>query len=86
MNAVLDHNYFTEGYHMIEFTKDTLLSDVLEAAPESVPMFLAMGMHCLGCEAASGESLGEACEVHDVDADMFVAKLNEFVAAAKAQA
>ena len=70
---------------MIEITKDALLSDILEVAPESVPMFLAMGMHCLGCEAASGETLGEACEVHDVDANVFVPKLNEFIAAAKTQ-
>ena len=70
---------------MIEIMKDTLLSDILEVAPESVPMFLAMGMHCLGCEAASGETLGEACEVHDVDANVFVPKLNEFIAAAKTQ-
>ena len=70
---------------MIEITKDTLISDILEIAPESAPMFLAIGMHCLGCEAASGETLEEACEVHDVDASVFVPKLNEFIAEIRAE-
>ena len=70
---------------MIEITKDTLISDILDVAPESAPMFMAIGMHSLSCEAASGETLGEACEVHGIDADVFVPKLNEFIAAAKTQ-
>ena len=61
------------------FNKDTIISDVLRVAPESAPLFQSIGMHCLGCAMASGETLGEACSVHGVDADAFLAKLNEFV-------
>ena len=71
---------------MVEITKDTLISDILEVAPESAPLFFAIGMHCLGCEAASGETLGEACEVHGIDADEFVPQLNAFIAKAKTEA
>jgi len=35
-----------------------------------------MGMHCLGCPASRGETVGEACAVHGVDADALVAQLN----------
>jgi len=48
-------------------------------APESVPLFQAIGMHCLGCAMASGETLGQACEVHGVDADEFLEKVNALV-------
>jgi len=34
-----------------------------------------MGMHCLGCPSARGETLAQACAVHDVDPEELVAKL-----------
>lgn len=61
------------------FTKDMIIGDILREAPESAPLFQAIGMHCLGCAMASGETLSEACAVHGVDADEFLAKLNESV-------
>lgn len=66
---------------MEPFTKDTVITEVLQAAPHAAPFFYSIGMHCLGCAMASGETLGEACAVHGVDPDEFVTKLNEFVAA-----
>lgn len=65
------------------FTKDTIITEVLEKAPQAVPMFQAIGMHCLGCAMARGETLGEACMVHGVDADKFLAELNELAAKAE---
>lgn len=65
---------------MFEITKDTIISEILMNAPETAPLFQAIGMHCLGCAMSSGESVEEACAVHGVDADEFVAKLNEFIA------
>jgi len=64
---------------MPQITKDTIIADVLELAPDAVPLFMSIGMHCLGCAMASGETVGEACAVHGVDADVFLAKLNEIV-------
>ncbi|MBR4231983.1 MAG: DUF1858 domain-containing protein [Oscillospiraceae bacterium] len=64
---------------MKEITRDTVIADILNIAPDSAPMFLEMGMHCLGCVMASGETVGEACEVHGVNADEFLAKINAFV-------
>ena len=58
-------------------TKDTLIGEILEADPDTAPYFLNMGMHCLGCPSARGESIGEACAVHGVDSDALVAELNE---------
>ena len=63
----------------MEITKDTIISDILDIAPESAPLFLEIGMHCLGCPSARGESIEMACEVHGVDADELVEKLNALI-------
>ena len=61
---------------MSKITKDTIIADVLNIAPEKAPLFYEIGMHCLGCVMASGETVEEACAVHGVDADAFLEKLN----------
>lgn len=63
----------------MEITKDTIIGDILDIAPESAPLFLEIGMHCLGCHSARGESIEMACEVHGVDADELVEKLNALI-------
>jgi hybrid cluster-associated redox disulfide protein len=64
---------------MAEFYRDTMISEVLAEAPQSAPLFLSIGMHCLGCAMASAETIEEACEVHGVDADDFIERLNAYV-------
>lgn len=59
----------------MEITKNTLIGDILDADFEVAPYFLEMGMHCLGCPSARGESIEEACAVHGVDPDALVEKL-----------
>jgi hybrid cluster-associated redox disulfide protein len=61
-------------------TKDTIIMDVLKMDAGTAPYFLEIGMHCLGCPSASGESIAEACAVHGVDADELVEKLNAYLA------
>ena len=61
----------------MEITKDTIIGDVLDAYPDTAPLFLEIGMHCLGCPASRGESIADACAVHGTDADELVEKLNE---------
>lgn len=65
---------------MKEITKDMTIGDILDAERETIPFFLEMGMHCLGCPASRGETVEEACAVHGVDADELVKKINEFLA------
>lgn len=68
---------------MFEVTKDTIIAEIMSNAPETQPLFLEIGMHCLGCAYATGESVEEACAAHGVDADAFLAKLNAFIATLK---
>ena len=65
---------------MTSITKDMTIDDILDADRETIPFFLEMGMHCLGCPASRGESVEEACAVHGVDADELVKKINDFLA------
>ncbi|MBR6531340.1 MAG: DUF1858 domain-containing protein, partial [Clostridia bacterium] len=54
---------------MTEVTKDMLIGDILDADVGTAQFFLNMGMHCLGCPSARGESLEMACQVHGVDVE-----------------
>ena len=63
---------------MASVTKDTIIIDVLRLDEGTAPFFFEIGMHCLGCPSASGETIEEACAVHGVDADELVEKLNDY--------
>ncbi len=64
----------------MKVTKDTIILDVLKMDRGTGRFFMEIGMHCVGCPSASGESIEQACLVHGADADELVAKLNEFLA------
>ena len=64
---------------MKKVTKQTIIGDILDAAPDTAKYFLEIGMHCLGCPHSRGESIEEACMVHGTDADELVAKLNAHI-------
>ena len=68
----------------MKVTKDTIIGDILDINAEAAaPIFFGMGMHCLGCPASRGESIEEACEVHGVDCDELLEKLNAHLASKK---
>ena len=62
---------------MINITKDTIIGDILDVAPQTAPIFLSIGMHCLGCPSSRGETVEEACMVHGIDVDKLLALVNE---------
>ena len=64
-------------------TRQTVIGDILDTDNSVAPLFLAIGMHCLGCPASRGETIEQACAVHGVDWKEIVKKLNEHMAAAK---
>lgn len=65
----------------MQVTKASIIGDVLDSCPETAQFFFAIGMHCLGCPSARGESIEDACAVHGTDADELVKQINEFLAA-----
>ena len=62
---------------MVNITKDTIIGDILDIAPQTAPIFMSIGMHCLGCPSSRGETVEEACQVHGVDVDALLRSVNE---------
>lgn len=59
-------------------TKDMLIGEAIQQGNTNAiaSVLLGMGMHCLGCAIASGETIEEAAQVHGVDVDDLVDQLN----------
>ncbi len=65
---------------MAKITKDTLIVDCLKLNPNSAEILMSVGMHCIGCAMAHGETIEEAVYVHGNDLDKLLEKLNEGIA------
>ena len=61
----------------MKFNKDTKIGEILEIAPEKAEVLMEVGMHCLGCPASQMETLEEACEVHGIEVEEVLEKLNK---------
>lgn len=61
---------------MMKFNKDTRIGEILEVAPEKAEILLSAGMHCIGCPASQMETIEEACDVHGIDVEDVLEKLN----------
>ena len=66
---------------MAQVTKKTLIGEALSIDEEIAPILMGIGMHCLGCPSSRGETVEEACMVHGVDCDAFLAQVNRFIEA-----
>ena len=61
----------------MKFEKDTTIGEILQVAPEKADILLEIGMHCLGCPASQAETIEEACEVHGIDVEELLERLNK---------
>jgi len=59
--------------------KDMKIIDLLRIDEDIADILMDAGMHCLGCIMAHGESIGEAAQVHGIDANALVDSINEFL-------
>lgn len=53
-----------------------LIFEIIEMKPEAIEILTEAGMHCIGCPASAGETLEEACEVHGIDVNEVLERLN----------
>lgn len=67
---------------MTKITKDMTIAEILNLDKKVAPIFFEAGMHCLGCPASSGESVEQAAQVHGIDVDKLLERLNNFFAQA----
>lgn len=64
----------------VEITKDSIIGDVLDAAPNLAPVFMEAGMHCVFCPSARSETIEEACCVHGLDCDTLLSEVEAHLA------
>ena len=57
-------------------TKDMTVGQVLRIYPQTVQIFLELGMHCLGCPSSTMESIEGAALTHGRSVDSLLEQLN----------
>lgn len=57
-------------------TNDMLIGEIIQKKPESINIFLSVGMGCIACPSSLYETLDEACMVHGLDPNYLLEKLN----------
>ena len=60
---------------MEKFTKDMTIGEALRVDMNAAPVLMEIGMHCLGCPSAQGETLEEAAMVHGIPVEVLMEKL-----------
>ena len=63
----------------MEITRDPVIGEIVENCAQAMPVFQEIGMHCLGCAMASGETVEQACAAHGVDPDEFLEYLRKYL-------
>ena len=59
---------------------DTKIGELIDQFPESAPILMEIGMHCLGCPSSQMETIEEAAMVHGIEPDALVKEINDFLA------
>ena len=65
---------------LINITEDTMLMELIQIDDGIADILMEMGMHCLGCALAHGETLGQAAAVHGIAPQVMVDKVNAYLA------
>lgn len=60
----------------MKFTLDMKLKDIMAANPKTVDAMQEMGLHCLGCPFSVNESLQNAAQMHNLDPENLLEKIN----------
>lgn len=58
-------------------TKDTIIADIIKVNHNAPQILMSFGMGCIGCPSAQMETLEQACEIHGLNLDEIIEKLNE---------
>jgi hybrid cluster-associated redox disulfide protein len=63
---------------------DDVVDDVMSSTPETIRVFLAFKMGCVGCPVACFHTVDDACREHGFDRDAFLEALRSVTAKAMA--
>ncbi len=62
---------------MKKITKQMKMDEVLKKYPETAKVFEELGIHCIGCIAASFESIEQGAKAHGITPEELVKELNK---------
>lgn len=60
-------------------TGDMVIADVINAFPQTIEVFVKLGIHCIGCYVANFESIEEGVSRHGQDPEKVVELLNKAI-------
>ncbi len=52
-------------------TKEILVSELLEKYPQTAPILMSYGLHCVGCVFSSFDTLENGIKIHRIDDETF---------------
>ena len=64
---------------MKKIDKNMKIEEALKKYPETAEVFGKYGFHCLGCAAASFESIEQGAMAHGIDVEKWIEDLNKAV-------
>jgi hybrid cluster-associated redox disulfide protein len=60
-------------------TKEMTIMEAIQQYPETVPVLQSFNLGCLGCIAASGETLEQGLNAHGLNVDEVISKMNSAI-------
>ena len=64
---------------MGKINKDMKIEEVLKKYPKTAEVFAKHGFHCIGCAAASFESIEDGAKAHGITSEEIVEELNKAI-------
>lgn len=65
---------------MAAITKEMSIGEIVQAYPQTIRVFFAHGLMCIGCAAAQFENLEQGAIAHGIDIDALLKDLNAVAA------
>jgi len=61
----------------MKITKKMSIMEIVSKYPDTADVFMRHGLHCIGCAAASFETLEDGAKAHRIDVDKLLKDLNK---------
>jgi hybrid cluster-associated redox disulfide protein len=58
-------------------TKEMTIAETVSKYPETIPVLMKSGMHCIGCPMALSETLEQGLSLHGMNIDKIIDELNK---------
>lgn len=62
-----------------KITGKMTIGEVVEKYPQTIQIFFDLGLHCVGCFAASNETIEQGAKSHGINIEDFLVSLNKAI-------